>query len=124
MRWIGALGVGLVGMSLIGCGGGSGGSDDGDSLARGKAKFRTLCATCHGLLGTGMANLGKDVTRSEFVKGKSDDELLEFIKIGRLPSDPLSEGKSAMPPKGGDPRLTDDQIRDIIKYVRSIQKDD
>ena len=124
MQWFGALGVGLVSMALVGCGGGGGGgADNSAAIARGKAKFQTLCATCHGMLGTGIENLGKDVTRSEFVKSETDEELLNFIKVGRLPSDPLSDGKSAMPPKGGDPSLTDDQIHDIIAYVRSIQKD-
>lgn len=129
MRVFKALAIGVFSACLIGCSGasgngGDGGSGNAEAIKRGKAKFGTLCATCHGLLGTGMTDLGKDLTRSEFVRDKNDDELLEFIKVGRLPGDPLSAGKAAMPPKGGDPSLTDDQMRDIIAYVRSIQKTD
>jgi len=127
MRVFNALAIGVFSACLVGCGGGGnggGGGGDAKAIKRGKAKFSTLCATCHGLLGTGMKDLGKDLTRSEFVQSETDEQLLAFIKVGRLPGDPLSDGKAAMPPKGGDPSLTDDQIRDIIAYVRSIQKTD
>ena len=30
------------------------------------------------------------MTSSEFIAGKTDDELIEFIKVGRDPSDPLN----------------------------------
>jgi disulfide bond formation protein DsbB len=66
--------------------------------------------------------LGKDLTTSEFITGLSDDELLDFIKRGRDMSDPLNTTGIAMPPKGGNPALTDGQIVDIIAYLRSIQK--
>jgi disulfide bond formation protein DsbB len=37
-------------------------------------------------------------------------------------SDPLNTTGIAMPPKGGNPALTDGQIVDIVAYLRSIQK--
>src|SRR6185503_3672777 len=66
------------------------------------------CAACHGPTGGGIPGLGKDLTSSEFVSGKTDDELISFIKVGRDPSDPLNTTGIAMPPKGGNPALSDE----------------
>ncbi len=108
----------MVTMGFSGCG-----DEDPSSgaAARGAPTFRRVCAACHGLTGKGMPNLGKDMTRSEFIASRSDEELLKFVKLGRLPSDPLSAGMAAMPPKGGDPTLTDKQMLDVIVFIRTIQ---
>ncbi|MCS6843016.1 MAG: cytochrome c [Caldilineales bacterium] len=89
--------------------------------AKGKEYFVT-CAGCHGLDGKGVPGLGKDFTASEFVKSKSDQELVEFLKVGRPASDPLNTTGVDMPPKGGNPALTDQQLLDIVAYIRSLQK--
>ncbi|MEA3337072.1 MAG: cytochrome c [Chloroflexota bacterium] len=93
----------------------------GDSAA-GQEQFATACVACHGPGGEGVPNLGKDMTTSEFIAGLSDAELLEFVKKGRPISDPLSTTGVDMPPKGGNPALTDEQLMDIIAFMRSIQK--
>ena len=93
----------------------------GDPVA-GQALYTATCAACHGPAGEGIEGLGKDMTRSEFITGLSDDELVEFIKIGRDPSDPLNTTGVAMPPKGGNPALSDEGLDDITAYLRSIQK--
>lgn len=90
------------------------------SAEAGKRLFQQTCAACHGMEGKGMPNLGKDMTTSPFIKQHSNDELLAFIKQGRMPSDPASTTGVAMPPKGGNPTLTDDQLRDIIAYIRTL----
>jgi disulfide bond formation protein DsbB len=89
---------------------------------QGKALFATTCAACHGPAGEGVPNLGKDMTTSEFIAGLSDAELLDFIKKGRDPSDPLNTTGVLMPPKGGNPALTDAQLIDIIAYIRALHK--
>lgn len=86
----------------------------------GKALFATTCAACHGPEGKGVQGLGKDMTTSTFIAGKSDEEMLAFVKIGRPISDPLNTTKVDMPPKGGNPALTDDQLKDIIAFIRTI----
>lgn len=88
---------------------------------KGKEAFAT-CAGCHGPEGKGIEGLGKDFTTSEFVKGQTDEQLLAFIKVGRPASDPLNTTGVDMPPKGGNPALTDEQLLDVIAYVRSLQK--
>jgi disulfide bond formation protein DsbB len=88
----------------------------------GKTYFDQTCAACHGMNGKGLPKLGKDLTTSKFVAEKSDAELLDFIKKGRLPTDPLNTTGVAMPPKGGNPALTDQQLMDIISYIRQIHQ--
>lgn len=67
-----------------------------------------------------MPNLGKDMTKSTFIKSQNDDELLAFVKKGRMPSDAMNTTGVAMPPKGGNPALSDAQLRTIITYIRSL----
>lgn len=88
----------------------------------GKTSYGSTCAACHGANAEGVKGLGKDLTTSEFVVSQSDEELIAFIKRGRDMGDPLNTTGIAMPPKGGNPALTDAQIVDIIAYLRSIQK--
>ena len=88
--------------------------------AKGKALFASTCAACHGPAGEGVKGLGKDLQTSEFAAGLSDEELLGFIKQGRDMSDPLNTTGIAMPPKGGNPALQDEQITDIVAFIRSI----
>lgn len=108
--------VGLL--VAVGCGGGAATSDV--EVARGLTEFRKICATCHGANGEGIARLGKNLHRNEFVRGQSDEELLEFLKVGRPANHPLNQRGVEMPPKGGNPALTDAQLASIVAYLRSI----
>ncbi len=96
-------------------------ASQGDAQA-GQKLFTATCSACHGPTGEGIQGLGKDMTKSEFIAGKSDEELVSFVKIGRDPSDPLNTTGVAMPPKGGNPALSDEDLYNIIAYVRSLQK--
>ena len=119
-----ALVLGSVLLSLAACGGGGGAATSGPSgdAAKGAQQFATTCAACHGPDAKGLPNLGKDLTTSTFVKGLSDAELVDFLKKGRDPSDPLNTTGVAMPPRGGNPALTDADLLDIVAYVRTLNK--
>ncbi len=91
-------------------------------LAAGKLLFQQSCASCHGPNAEGVPGLGKDMTTSTFIRGLNDQELLTFIKTGRPTSDPLNTTGVDMPPKGGNPALTDSQLLDIIAFIHSVQK--
>jgi mono/diheme cytochrome c family protein len=93
----------------------------GDSEA-GKEQYDMICIACHGPGGEGVEGLGKPFTTSEFLRERSDEEMLAFIKVGRPTGDPLNTTGVDMPPKGGNPALTDEQILDIIAYVRTLQE--
>lgn len=90
--------------------------------AKGKELFSTTCAACHGPGGEGVQGLGKDMTHSEFIAGLDDAELMAFIKQGRPISDPLNTTGVDMPPKGGNPALNDEQLVDIIAFIREIHQ--
>ena len=89
---------------------------------QGQTSFLMTCAACHGPEGKGVKNLGKDMTVSTFIAGKSDDDLLAFVKTGRSIDDPLNTTGVLMPPKGGNPAMTDDELRNIIAFIRTINK--
>lgn len=112
---------------LTACGGGSTPTEPpptpapaGDPV-KGQELFVT-CAACHGPNGEGVEGLGKDMTASEFIASKSDDELVEFIKVGRAPDDPLNTTGVAMLPKGGNPALSDEDLYDIVAFIRTLQQ--
>lgn len=90
------------------------------SAEEGQKLFQQTCAACHGMKGEGVPNLGKDMTTSAFIKQQSDEELIAFIKQGRMPGDPANTTGVAMPPKGGNPALQDAQLRDIVAYIRTL----
>jgi cytochrome c5 len=46
--------------------------------------------------------------------------MLEFIKTGRPLWDSLNTSGIDMPPKGSNPAITDEEIRAIIAYIRSL----
>ena len=88
---------------------------------KGKALFVT-CAACHGPNGEGVTGLGKPFTTSEFIASKTDAELVEFLKVGRPVGDPLNTTGVAMPPKGGNPALTDQDLLDLVAFVRTLHQ--
>ena len=93
----------------------------GDPIARGKKAYIS-CIACHGKDGTGVKNMGKDLVNSPFVARLADQALVDFIKKGRGPTDPDNTTKIGMPPKGGNPALKDEQIKDIVSYIRSLRQ--
>ena len=115
----------LAAFLLVACGG-NGDADTavastGDAK-NGEAMYNQVCIACHGPEGSGVENLGKPFNSSMFVFEQSDDELLAFVKIGRPISDPENTTGVDMPPKGGNPALTDEEILDIIAYIRTLQQ--
>ena len=91
-------------------------------LGRGADLFAQNCSPCHGPDAEGLPRLGKNLRTSAFVRGLSDTDLLDFINTGRSADDPVNTTKVDMPPKGANESLTDDQLKLIIAYIRSVQK--
>lgn len=89
---------------------------------KGKTLYAQTCSACHGPDATGVKGLGKDLVHSKFAKGLTDAEFLAYVKKGRSTDDPLNTTGIAMPPKGGNPALTDQDIMDIIAYLRTLEK--
>ena len=96
------------------------GPSDAELVALGKKEFAT-CAGCHAADATGVTGLGKNLVGSDFIDKISDDDLAAFIKTGRPVSDPANTTGIDMPPKGGNPALTDEKIEALVAYIRSLQ---
>ena len=88
--------------------------------AHGEELFAGTCSACHAPDGTGIEGLGKNLTTSEFSAGQTDAQLLAFIKVGRSTSDSLNTTGIDMPPKGGNPALSDEDLNDIVTFLRTI----
>jgi cytochrome c6 len=76
------------------------------------ALYKSKCQVCHGADGKGSAagqKLGVKDFHSPEVAKESDAELFKVTK----------EGKGKMP--SYDKKLTDDQIKELIKYIRSVK---
>ena len=114
-----------LGLTIAACGGGAGGAPAGErkgDAAKGKTKFDGTCVSCHGPDAKGLPGLGKDFTTSAFVKSQTDAQLVDFIKKCRPANDPANTTKVDMPPKGGNPALTDNDLYDIIAFLRTLMK--
>lgn len=76
--------------------------------------FKAKCAACHGTEGSGDTTLGKSMKIRDFhspdVQKQTDAELTGMI----------TTGKGAMPAYKG--KLTDDQIKQIVGYIRDLAK--
>ena len=97
-------------------------SGGGKSGGSGEEMYASSCSSCHGADAKGLPKLGKDLTTSAFLKGMSDDEAVAFVKVGRTASDPENTTGVAMPPKGGNPSLSDKDIAAIVTYLRTLQQ--
>ncbi|HEY2170954.1 MAG TPA: cytochrome c [Candidatus Angelobacter sp.] len=76
------------------------------------ALYKSKCQVCHGADGKGTAagqKMGAKDFHSPEVAKQSDADLVKVTK----------EGKGKMPKYEG--KLTDDQIKDLIKYIRSLK---
>jgi mono/diheme cytochrome c family protein len=89
-----------------------------ESLATGKQIYTRYCATCHGTSGQGGS--GSDIsppapnlTDEEWKRGSSDGEIFAVIKNGVQPD-------LFMEPWGD--RIKDEDIWNVVNYVRSLAK--
>lgn len=89
-------------------------------LERGRKILTETCASCHGKNLRGLPNNGVDLVASEFVGRKSEEELVAFLKVGRQPFDPENRTKIQMPPRGGNPTLNDDMLRDTAAALKEV----
>jgi cytochrome c5 len=81
-----------------------------------KQIYKNDCAICHGDVGDGKGDIGKDMnlldwTNPTTLAAKSDQELFDNIR----------KGSAKMPPE--DPsRAKDDEIKGLVKFIRAFSK--
>jgi mono/diheme cytochrome c family protein len=89
----------------------------------GKQTFASTCATCHGTRGQGMPHQGASLRESKFIASADDNALLRFLQTGRPANDPANRSGMPMPPRGGNISLSDARLRDVIAYLRTVQRE-
>lgn len=77
------------------------------------ALYKTKCAACHGPDGKGDTAAGKKLGVRDFhspeVAKMTDAQLIEIT----------TKGKEKMPAYSG--KLTDDQIKELVKFIRTLK---
>lgn len=94
-----------------------------EKAAKGKAKFEMYCVTCHGAGGTGDGPAAqalnpkpRNYTDAKFQASKTDADIAKVIKTGGA-----ANGLAPTMPAWG-AVLTDDDIQNIVAYVRYLGK--
>ena len=129
--------VAVLALLLAACGGGSGvldpedipgGGDNGGSVevgpgdpVQGASVYSGTCSACHGNSFEGVEGLGKALVPNEFVATQTEEELAAFLAVGRAADDPLNETGVDMPARGGNPSLTDQDLRNVAAYLQAQQ---
>lgn len=82
--------------------------------SHGKKIYHTTCVACHGNDGKGVVPGAPDFTDPKGPLAQSDQVLLNHMEYGYRSPGALM----AMPPKGGNPSLGDQDFRDVLAYLR------
>ncbi len=87
---------------------------------KGQTMYLRFCAVCHAPQGEGVEGLGYSLIGSELVTGLDDDNLAQLIRQGRPADDPLNSAGIEMLPYGGQTPFADDELNNLIAYLRAI----
>ncbi len=92
---------------------------EAQAMEKAKKLYSIDCALCHGDKGDGKTDVAKDMqltlddwTDPKVLAGKQDKDLFDIIR----------NGKDKMPPEGT-ARASDDEVNHLIKYIRSLSKE-
>jgi mono/diheme cytochrome c family protein len=89
--------------------------------AVGRSLYARSCASCHGREGLGMPEQGVPLVGSSFILTQRDPQLFSMVKVGRSASDRKTITGRAMPPRGGDHQLSEQDLADIVGFLRQLQ---
>ena len=94
--------------------------------AKGKEKYQEFCAACHGASGKGdgpaapaLPTKPRDHTDVAYMDKLTDEQVFNIIKNGGA-----AAGKSPLMPAWGGPppKLSDQQIQDLVAYIRTLAR--
>ena len=89
----------------------------------GKALYSQTCITCHGPRGHGMPKQGTNLRSSKFIAEHTDEQIVAFLRQGRLAEDPENQMGILMPARGGNQALDDASLANIVAFLRQVQID-
>lgn len=126
-----AIIVAVLALAAAACGGSSTSGGDSSNTTSGVVEagdpqagatvYSGNCAACHASDLSGIDGLGVMLAPNEFVASMSEDDLAAFIIVGRAADDPDNMGGIAMPARGGNPSLSDQDIQDVAAYLKAQQ---
>ncbi|PHR62824.1 MAG: cytochrome c, class I [Robiginitomaculum sp.] len=88
---------------------------DDVNAAKGKAVYEGTCIYCHGDNGKGEIPGSPDFNKTDGVLSKTDEELIRNITEGfESPGADMP-----MPAKGGNPDLTDEDIANVLTFLKT-----
>jgi len=80
----------------------------------GRDAYMSACVACHGPDGQGVLPGVPDFSDGKWPAATDDATLLKRVREGfQTPGSPL-----AMPPRGGNPALTDDDLKAALDYMK------
>lgn len=80
----------------------------------GKDIYIKTCLVCHGEDGKGVMPGVPDITGKDGPLSQANETLLKRMTEGfQSPGSPM-----AMPPKGGNPAITEKQMQEVLKYLQ------
>jgi disulfide bond formation protein DsbB/mono/diheme cytochrome c family protein len=91
-----------------------------DAFTEGARFYQQACAACHGPEAEGVPGLGNSLVTSEFIQSHDDASVLAMVRAGRTANDPDNVTGLVMPPRGGRPDLTDQNLLVIIGFLRNL----
>jgi len=95
------------------------GVDAAGDPEKGAAAY-SACSGCHGADGQGIEGLGVALTENAFILAHADQALVDFLLQGRAADAPDNQSGLMMPPKGGNPNLTEQNLYDIVAFLRTM----
>lgn len=92
----------------------AGHAGDAGDAGNGQTVYGESCVFCHGKKGKGEMPGVPDFTRKKGPLSKTDIELFRNIAVGfESPGSAM-----AMPARGGNPDLSDEDVDDVVAYLR------
>ncbi|MCL1598315.1 MAG: cytochrome c [Actinomycetia bacterium] len=92
----------------------------GDPIA-GARTYTQVCSSCHGADLQGVDDLGTRLSPSDFIADQNESSLALYIRTGREADDPDNVTGVLMPPSGGAPWLSDQDIVNTAAYLLGHQ---
>lgn len=92
-----------------------------ESAARGQTVYMQVCFACHQPTGMGLPNMFPPLAGSDWVSARKPDRMIRMVLHGftgpiTINGAPFTTPAPLMPPQGA--ALTDQQISDVLTYVR------
>src|SRR6059058_2345270 len=85
-----------------------------------KTNWANNCVQCHGAAGKGDTKMGKMLNAADLTDPKKQSSFTDAQAAAAIKDGIKQNGKTTMKAFGG--KLTDDEIKALVAYVRSLKK--